>query len=141
MSMTIRPNVTNKREYYISKYKFYEMKYHCLQYYEWRKEYNALSFSLRSIGYENDKVDTSYISDQTAELAIKRTELKELIQQVENAVDICGNDFRDALFEGVTKGTGFQALKAKYDIYCSRDEYYKALHKVYYLVSQNLHII
>jgi hypothetical protein len=42
MSTSIRPEVSDKNEYWIDKHRYYELKHFCLQYPLWKKCYNDL---------------------------------------------------------------------------------------------------
>lgn len=43
MSTTIRPEVSEKNQYWIEKHRYYELKHFCLQYPIWRKSYGEKS--------------------------------------------------------------------------------------------------
>ena len=43
MGTDIRPEITTKSDYQISKHRYYELKHFCLQYIEWKAEYTELN--------------------------------------------------------------------------------------------------
>ena len=43
MGTVIRPEVSNKKEYWISRHRYYELKHFCLQYGEWKQAYNSIT--------------------------------------------------------------------------------------------------
>ena len=42
MGTTVRPELSKKNRYWISKARYYELKHFCLQYPGWRKAYSEL---------------------------------------------------------------------------------------------------
>ena len=42
MGTSIRPEVSSKKEYWLSRHRYYELKHFCLQYPEWKRNYRAL---------------------------------------------------------------------------------------------------
>ena len=43
MSTDIRPEVSVKNKYWISRHRYYELKHFCLQYGEWKQAYNSIT--------------------------------------------------------------------------------------------------
>jgi len=49
MGTAVRPEVSDKSEYWVERHRYYELKHFCLQYPIWKKAYEALDgYSTRS---------------------------------------------------------------------------------------------
>lgn len=56
MSTLIRPEISIKNKYWISRHRYYELKHFCLQYTDWKKMYLILTdTSIPSIQTEHAK--------------------------------------------------------------------------------------
>ena len=62
MSTDIRPEVSVKNKYWISRHRYYELKHFCLQYGEWKQAYNSCTVMswLRSYGFLLYSSNASY---------------------------------------------------------------------------------
>ena len=131
----IRGELSKKNPYYISKYRYYELKYKCLQFNEWKEELNSFDLFGRSSGYIRERVDSSDISDRTKEFAIRRFVLEANVRMVLEALEALRDDLRPVIFDAVTKGMGWSVLQARYSLTCTRDEYYNEYHRFFYILS------
>ena len=81
MSTLVRPVLSKRNKYYISKHRYYELKHFCLQYPEWKEEYANLAMS---IGADSAVLDGmpkgSDKLDRTGENAVKLARIKEKIK-------------------------------------------------------------
>ena len=135
MSTKIRPELSKKSEYYIPKYRYYELKYRCLQFHDWVARLNELDISLSAVRTDLEKVDrTNDIYDSVGKMATDRAALSKKIRPVEKAISHIDPCLRNAIFDAVTTGKGWTVIQAKYGLYCTRDEYYNAYHKFYYIL-------
>ena len=72
MGTNVRPEVSEKNDYWIDKYRYYELKYFCFQYGVWKKAYSALdSLSKRPSDLEA-MFRTNTVSDPVAKCAEAR---------------------------------------------------------------------
>lgn len=141
MREATKGTLSKKNKYYISKYRYYELKYHCLQYDEWVKEIADLDFSIRSKHFENDRVDGGETGDPTFLLVEKRQQYSYLIDEIYTVLLYLPEELREPIKDAVTHGLGWGVIQARYGLYCTRDEYYDAYHKFFYILSQNLHML
>ena len=72
MSTTIRPEVSEKNQYWIEKHRYYELKHFCLQYPIWRKSYAMLDGFPSSWPKSIPPSRTNNISDPVAKCAMAR---------------------------------------------------------------------
>ena len=66
MSTVIRPEISDKKKYWISKERYYELKHFCLQYNEWRKLYSELSEASFPLAFSGVKYESTF-TDSTGD--------------------------------------------------------------------------
>ena len=136
MSTTIRPEVSKRRIYWISKHRFYELKHFCLQYKDWKKELNDISLS--SYHALDGKVHTksSGINDPVFDSVARRELLTDRMNMVKKAADTCSEDLGTYVFKGVTEGTSYERLFLQNGIPCCKDTYYEAFRRFFWILSK-----
>lgn len=131
MSTNIRPRISEKNKYWISKHRHYELKHFCLQYRDWKGSYEDAD------GYESEagKSDTRF-SDRTARHGLLRTKYLEKIKMVEYAAMNADEGLYPYILKAVTEGLSFTYLKSRLEIPCSRDTYYDRYRRFFWLLDQ-----
>lgn len=131
MATTIRPKLSSKNKYWISKHRHYELKHFCLQYHDWIRTYED------SDGFENEagKSDTRF-SDRTARHGLLRAKHIEKIKMVEYAAMNADEELKPYIFRAVTEGLSYTYLKSRLEIPCSRDTYYDRYRRFFWLLDQ-----
>ena len=132
------PNVRslNKDKYMMSMCRFRELYYFCLQYGEWKQEIQNLNMLSSS---KFDGVPRSNdISDSTAKIAIKRAELSQKCELIENTAYDVDFEIAKYILKAVTEGANFNFLKTAMAIPCGRDRFYDSRRKFYWLLSRRL---
>lgn len=138
MSTTIRPSISKKRTYYISKHRYYELKHFCLQYHEWKNLiFSPAGFSSKSLEW-HPKKDKSLI-DPTYDEVCFREEAKKNIEMVEEAAKDTDKFLAGFILEAVTDGVSYTYLKMVENVPCSRDKFYICYHKFFWILSQLKH--
>ena len=135
MSTVIRPSISKKNEYYISKHRYYELKHFCLQYPEWKKEYRELYLEPRA--YRTYKVKYESENDMTSDLAIRRQTIHRNMEMVEQAAIETDPDLFDYILMAVTNGMSYEYLKMNKDIPCSRDTFYNRYRRFFWLLDKS----
>ena len=79
----MRPELSKKNPYWISKYRYYELRYFCLQYYEWKHDYCELELKLSPRTTQYNNVSRTHTNDWVSEAAVKMAELKRKMELVE----------------------------------------------------------
>lgn len=134
MREATKGELSKKNKYYIPKYRYYELKYRCLQYPDWIREYGEIGRGVCSRAFENDRVDGGMRSDIVFLLASSMEEVKHRIDIIDNIIfEQLPKDLQDPIKEAVTKGKGWTVIQAKYELTCTRQEYYDAYHKFFWL--------
>lgn len=136
MGTTIRPELSKKNRYWISKHRYYELKHFCLQYKSWRKAYKDLmEYGVTTSNITNEIRKTT-ISDPTAQLVITKMYYMDRIELVEKAAIETDQYLYKYIIQAVTEGYSFSYLKSRLEIPCSRDVYYEKYRKFFWVLSQ-----
>lgn len=136
MSTELRPELSGKSKYWISKHRYYELKHFCLQYKSWKKELAHLSMPG---GMPTDILlsQTNLPADPVARAAIAREYLKDRIRVVETAAKISDPDLAPYILVGATEGLSYDQQMAKGTVPCSRDTYYDRYRKFFFVLSNS----
>lgn len=134
MSTTIKPELSEKNQYWIEKHRYYELKHFCLQYPSWKKAYILCSVSGKSKGNLAIKMDD--ISKPTEECAIKRVFYSDRMGIVEQAAKDADEFLASYILKAVTTGMSYDTLRVKMNIPCSRDVYYEYYRKFFWLLDK-----
>lgn len=136
MGTTIRPEVSKKNRYWISKPRYYELKHFCLQYPNWRKAYSELVEYGVVVSNITNEFRTNTVSDPTAKLAIMKMNFMDKIEMIEKTAMEADPYLYSYILKAVTEGRSYVYLKSRLDIPCSRDTYYDRYRKFFWLLSQ-----
>lgn len=132
----VRP--LNAKKYNISKNRFREIYYHCLQYPEWRSELAYLTDTVKAIEYGKEGKGSG-AGNATQDLAIRRAELKAKCELIEQMAIEADADIYPWLLEGVTTDYAtFRYLHDAKGMPCERDMYYDRRKRFYWLMSRKL---
>lgn len=138
MSTTIRPEVSKKNKYWISKHRYYELKHFCMQIPEWKKELAALD-GYKSESKVIDISQTGVDESSVEKTAIKREEIRKRLRMISEAVLLTDevNGLGNFVLGGVINNLPYDKLNARLEmaIPCSRDEYYEYYRKFFYILS------
>ena len=134
MTTKIRPELSKENKYYVNKYRYYELKYFCLQYPHWQKI--CIEDNLSSCTYDNIKVRQSRYSDPTYKIAENRVLYLDNIKIVEQAAIAADSSLYTYILKAVTEGLSFNQLKTKLNIPCGRDMYYDRYRKFFWILDK-----
>ena len=138
MSTKIRPVISKKRTYYISKHRYYELKHFCLQYNEFRNLVFSQGRNLtKSLEYHGHK--QVEFSDPTGEDVCRTEEARKNIKIIEDSAALTDEFLKDYILESVTQEHSYTYLKLIENIPCSRDHFYICYHKFFWILSQLKH--
>ena len=136
MTTVIRPELSKRNKYWISRHRYYELKHYCLQYNEWKKLYLAMAPSIQSpkisLGEKTEKQN-----DPAGELATKRAELALKMQLVEETAICTDRELYSYILAAVTEGRSYTYLKTVMSIPCSKDYFYERYRKFFWLLSKS----
>lgn len=140
MGTDIRPEISEKNKYWISRHRYYELKHFCMQYPEWIKEYRSLIdiYGLSATSIEKERLSkTNKIQDLEFECYIRQEELSKRIDLVRNTAIQAGGDLHTYILKGVTDGLTYSSLRSRFGIPCCKDVYYEMYRKFFWLLDKS----
>lgn len=129
----LKPELSKKSKYHISKHRYYELKHFCLQYPEWKQKYLYFNGE-NSQGLPLIKTRTNGKSDQTFYTVNQRLYFKALMNLVEECCDKADSEIGSYIFKAVTQGLSFVELQMMYSIPCGKDMYYDRYRKFFWIL-------
>lgn len=135
MATKIRPEISEKSKYWISKHRHYELKHFCLQYPTWKKEYAASKPGVSSAPIEREP-SSNIPGDPTANCAVKRTYYLERINLVEKTAKEADGELHSYILKAVTEELSYTYLKTQLSIPCGKDMYYDRYRRFFWLLSE-----
>lgn len=136
MSTTIIPEISKRNKYWIPKYRFLELKYFCLQYPEWKREYRILQTSIATSSTNSEIKTQQEFQDPTGNLAVRLEKLNSKISLVGKIAKMSDPEIGDYVLLAVTEGISFVNLKMMYEIPCERDMYYDRYRRFFWLMDR-----
>lgn len=136
MATRIRPELSTKNRYWVSKNRHYELKHFCLQYPEWKKAYSELDGFTSRTSDPSAFYKSNTPSDPTSRFAEQRSSYLEKMRMVEQAAIEADPDLYTYILKAVTEELSFNMLKSKLDIPCSRDMYYDRYRRFFWLLDK-----
>lgn len=137
MTTVIRPEISEKNKYWISKHRHYELKHFCLQYPQWKKEYAALLESSVSLSVVERTPSRNLPGDPTARRVAARLYYQEKINLIEKIAKETDEVLYPYILKAVTEELSYTYLKSKLNIPCGRDMYYDRYRKFFWLLSNS----
>lgn len=132
MGTVLRPELSVKNRYWLSKHRYYELKHFCLQYPEWKQAYRDLdglptkSASLCECG------NSGSVSDPTAVYAEARIFYRERIGLVEKAAEQAAGDLVKLMLRAVTEGISYERISPP----CCKEVWYTAYRRFFWLLDK-----
>lgn len=134
----VRSRFSKRSKYYISKHAFMTAYHYCLNYDEWKAEYE-LSAGLHSGSKEGEGTGEG-ANDPTSTQAIRLAELYEKIELIRSTAYAAEPSLYPYLLRYVTQeDLTFDKLKAE-GMPCERDMFYDRRRKFYWLLSKRLNL-
>ena len=136
MSTDIRPEVSDKKEYWISKHRYYELKHFCMQLTEWKRERSLIDgYPKKAISYAKIFLGKKF-SDPTEAAAVMREYYTQRIEMVERFAKETDPVIGRYILQGVVNDLSYDTMNARNRIPCSRDEYYRLYRKFFFELSK-----
>ena len=135
MKSSVRPELSKANKYWVSKNRFYELKYFCLQYPFWKKQYEEVDGMYgRAIDSVYSKLHTP--SDPTSKTVEMRSMYFDRMEAIEQAAIEADPYLASYILKAVTEGLSYNYLKTKLEIPCGRDMYYDRYRRFFWLLDQ-----
>ena len=135
MGETIRPELSKNNKYWISKHRYYELKYFCLQYPLWKKAYELLD-GLKICSYDLLYLSRIDPTDLTGKCVEERSVYFERMRLVEKASIESDPYLASYILKAVTEGRSYTYMKTTLDMPCSRDMYYDRYRRFFWLLDK-----
>lgn len=138
MGTKLRPELSGKNKYWISKHRYYELKHFCLQYPSWKKAYAAIGELTIQSSVMDDVIlsVTNKISDPTGNRAVARVYYWERMMMIERVAQATDMDLWIYILKAVTEDLSYNHLKTRLDMPCGKDMYYDRYRKFFWLLSK-----
>ena len=136
MGTSIRPEISKKNKYWISKHRHYELKHFCLQYKDWKKAYAEYCDRSLPLSMIEKIPSNNSVSDPTATRALMKSYYSERIGLIEKAAREADRYLYDYIIKGVTEELSYTYLRSKLEIPCGKDMYYDRYRKFFWLLSK-----
>ena len=136
MATVIRPEISMKNKYWISKHRHYELKHFCLQYPLWKNTYAALSNPNLFLATCDGMPTGNLPGDPTGDIAVRKVRCLEKIDLVEKAAKDADEYLWTYILKAVTEELSYTYLRTKMNIPCGRDTYYDRYRKFFWLLSE-----
>lgn len=134
MSTLIRPELSKRNKFYIPKSRYYELKYHCLQYKDWKKSRAELERMLGPAAATMKVARGSAKANPVLQMALIFMYYDTMIKELEQCCKDAEPELADYILKGVTEGLSYESLRAKYEIPCGKDMYYDRYRKFFYIL-------
>lgn len=135
MATLIRPELSERNKYWISKHRHYELKHFCLQYPEWKMRYYELA-TLSKREFRAAPSRTGNHSDPIFRIVEKRDFYSRRIRMLEQTAMEADPDLAKYLLKAVTESLSYNQLKTRLDIPCGRDMYYDRYRKFFWILDK-----
>lgn len=136
MRETVRPELSKKNKYWISKHRYYELKYFCLQYPMWKKAHELLD-GIQLCSYDLVYISNTDPSDVTGKCVEEREIYFNRMATVEQAAIEADPYLASYILKAVTEGLSFNYLQTQLNIPCSRDMYYDRYRRFFWILSNS----
>lgn len=132
---TVRPEISKRGRYWIPKHRYYELKHHCLQYPDWKRQLNEIEYGPRSVIF-TDMPKAEGVNDETGNTAVELARLKLLIANVEQAAHDADAGLDRYILAAVTQGRSYVYLHERMGMPCGRDYFYARYRKFFWLLDK-----
>lgn len=133
MTTVIRPEVSKKNQYYISRHRYYELKHFCMQYKEFKKAYNSLCEKIPGGVVQVSKTDGALKDDESFYV---RERYLNNINLIEESAMLTDDIIGPYILKGVTEGLPYSYFCTNCSIPCCKDTYYELYRKFFYILSR-----
>lgn len=129
MATNIKPELSKRNKYWISKHRYYELKHFCLQYPEWKEQLKDLTWSAGEGGGDPEW------SDPVLKDLYGREELLRKVRMVEKCAYAASTELGEYILQAVTQGLSYVNLQMMKNIPCGKDMYYDRYRRFFWLLS------
>lgn len=127
-----RSELSQKNKYWISKFRYLELKNFCFQYPEWKQQLTSIT----EIKAVFPRSSPGNFSNPTEQNVLLRDRLESNISLIEKAAKEADTFLAPWIIKGATEGYSFNFLHLQLSMPASRDTYYDRYRKFFWLLDQ-----
>ena len=137
MATKIRAEISENNKYWISKHRHYELRHFCLQYPEWKRQYDILGVPSISASVTDRLPSGNLPGDPTAEYVERKSYYSDRIDLIEKTAREADQYLFEYILKAVTEDLSFTYLKTRLKIPCGKDMYYDRYRKFFWLLDNS----
>lgn len=130
----LKAELSSKNDYFIPKHRYYELKHFCLQYNDWKKSYESVSY-ISSPSFDKH-LNPTFIGDPVSKAVAARLFFKSRMEMVEDAAYETDPLLFRYILKAVTEGVSYDVLRARENIPCCRESWYAAYRRFFWILSR-----
>ena len=131
MGTVIRPEISAKNQYWVSKHRYYELKHFCLQYPEWKQAYKDLD-GLPSRSCTAEHISEGDVPKPTEVYAEARIFYRERMDLIEKAAMQAAGDLDSLMLKAVTEEISYEHISPP----CCKEVWYAAYRRFFWLLDK-----
>ena len=132
MGTVIRPEVSAKNKYWLSKHRYYELKHFCLQYPEWKRAYHDLDGLPARSASVTGFTRGGQTPNPTELYAEARIYYKDRMTMVEQAAREAAADLAEMMLRAVTEEVSYEHISPP----CCKEVWYAAYRRFFWLLDK-----
>ena len=138
MSTKVRPEVSASNKYWISKYRYYELKHHCLQFNEWKQNYKEIEEALIHSSWMVEIRKDIKKSNPTEKDAERLSYFSKKIDTITRVAERTDKILAPFLLKAIMEGYSFNYLQQVMHIHCCKDIYYQMYRRFFWLLDKEI---
>ena len=132
MGTDIRPEISEKNTYWISKHRYYELRHFCMQYNDWLRCYASLDGASSVSGSILKQRAASELADPTAKYAEAKLYFRERLDMVTRIATEAAGDLDNYMILAVTQGLPYSKLMPP----CCKEVWYTMYRRFFWLLDK-----
>lgn len=136
MSTNARSELSKRNPYWLDRHRYYELKHFCLQYRFWKEALASLDGFGKNASLFVRLAVSDEVSDPTARCVEAREFYSGKIEMLEKVAEETDHELGGYVLTGVALGVPYDVLKAKLNIPCGKELYYKLYRRFFWLLSK-----
>ena len=136
MGTNIRPKISERSKFWISKHRYYELKHFSMQYPEWKKLYRELDGSPSAVQIDRIYVNCGEVGDPTARIAEARLYFADRIDLVDRAARDAAGEYAQQLIKAITEELSYEKLVLFESIPFCKDTWYTIYREYFWILDK-----
>lgn len=135
MTTILTPEISKRKQFYISRHRYYELKHFCLQYPDWQKliHSNDILKGNSLIKLDGEQVE---FKDPVHDYVASVDSVKKCAEMVEAAAYASDPSIANYILQAVCYGKTYEELRELQKMPCGRSYFYKAYRKFFWYLDK-----